>query len=168
MSPIAGPQILVGSSLGGWIMLLVAMAIPERIKGLVGVATAVDFLCRRFDSLPEDVKKEVQATGKLIIPSSYGSEPYHISLDVIEEARNHTLKGRMIPIHCPVRLLHGMRDVEVPHTVSMDLVGQLQTEDVHLTLIKNGNHRLSDPANLKLLMKTLQDLIELDWQNGNS
>lgn len=157
-----GPQILVGSSLGGWVMLLVAMARPNQIKGLVGVASAVDFLSRRYDSLPKEIKAEVQSSGKWVIPSEYSpEEPYVLDLKVVHEAREHILPEKeMYPIHCPVRLIHGMKDKDVPHQVSLDLVKQLASTDVHVTLIKDGGHRLSDVNNLQFLTRTLGHLIE--------
>ena len=142
-------------------MLLVAMAMPERIRGLVGVATAADFLWCRYDNLPEEVKREVNSTGKFVVPSSYSSEPYQIHLSVIEESREHMLGDQKVPVTCPVRLIHGMKDRDVPYTVSLDLVEQLESEDVCVTLVKGGEHRLSDPGSLKLLIRNLEDLIEL-------
>ncbi|XP_078355055.1 palmitoyl-protein thioesterase ABHD10, mitochondrial-like [Oculina patagonica] len=157
-----GPQILVGSSLGGWIMLLAAMAKPDQIKGLVGIASAVEFLQRRYDSLPDTIKTEVESTGKWIIPSEYSSEePYVLDLRVIKEARQHILKeNELYPIHCPVRLIHGMKDSTVPYQVSLDLVNQLESDDVHVTLIKDGGHRLSDVSNLQFITRTLGNLID--------
>lgn len=156
-----GPQILVGSSLGGWIMLLVAMTKPDQIKGLVGIASAVDFLSRRFDNLPDAIKTEVESTGKWIIPTEHSEEPYVLDLKVIEEARQYILKeNELYPIHCPVRLIHGMKDNDVPYQVSLDLVNQIESNDVHVTLIKDGGHRLSDVGNLQFITRTLGNLID--------
>ena len=162
VSKFLGPQILVGSSLGGWVMLRVAIERPDRIKGLVGIASAVDFLSRRYDNLPSEIKAEVESTGKWIIPSEYSpKEPYVLDFKVIKEARKHMLKeNEVYPIHCPVRLIHGMKDKDVPYQVSLDIVEQLASNDVHVTLIKDGGHRLSDPGNLQFLMRTLGQLIE--------
>lgn len=161
VSPISGPQILVGSSLGGWIALLVAVAKPTRIKGLVGIASAVDFLWRCYNNLPDTIKAEVESTGKWIIPSDYSEEPYVLDLRVIKEAQQHILKeNELYPIHCPVRLIHGMKDSTVPYQVSLDLVNKLESKDVHVTLIKDGGHRLSDVDNLQFITKTLGNLID--------
>ncbi|XP_068753098.1 palmitoyl-protein thioesterase ABHD10, mitochondrial-like [Montipora capricornis] len=157
-----GPQILVGSSLGGWVMLLVAMARPGQIKGLLGVASAVDFLCRHYDRLPDSSKKDVESTGKWVIPSQYSpNEPYVLDLNVIQEARKYILpEGEVYPVHCPVRLIHGMQDKDVPYQVSLDLVKRLASSDVRVTLIKDGTHRLSDELNVQLLTGTLGCLIK--------
>ena len=157
---VAGPQILVGSSLGGWIMLLVAMARQEQISGLVGIASAVDFLSRRFHNLPDNIKAEVKSTGKWLIHSEHSKEPYVLDIKVIEEAEAHVLKQSKYPIHCPVRLIHGMQDRDVPHRVSLDLVDQLESTDVQLTLFKSGGHRLSDQTNLQLITRMLGNLID--------
>ena len=162
VSKFLGPQILVGSSLGGWVMLRVAIERPDQIKGLVGIASAVDFLSRRYDNLPSEIKAEVESTGKWIIPSEYSpKELYVLDFKVIKEARKHVLKeNEVYPIHCPVRLIHGMKDKDVPYQVSLDIVEQLASNDVHVTLIKDGGHRLSDPGNLQFLTRTLGQLIE--------
>ena len=107
-------------------MLLVAMTKPDQIKGLVGIASAVDFVSRRFDNLPDAIKTEVESTGKWIIPTEHSEEPYVLDLKIIEEARQHILKeNELYPIHCPVRLIHGMKDNDVPYQVSLDLVNQI-------------------------------------------
>ena len=156
-----GPQILVGSSLGGWISLLVAMSKPDQIRGLIGIASAVDFVSRRYDTLSHEEKREVEAAGKWILPSQHTEEPYVLDSIVIEEARQHILQEKeLYPICCPVRLLHGMKDGDVPYQVSLDLVNQLESDDVQLTLIKDGGHRLSDAHNLQLLTTTLGHLID--------
>lgn len=157
-----GPRILVGSSLGGWVMLLVAMERPDQIKGLIGVATAVEYLTRQYDQLPDSSKRQVESTGKWVIPSEYSpSEPYILDFHVIQEARKHILpESEMYPIHCPVRLLHGKEDRDVPYQVSIDLVGKIASEDVHLTLFHNGDHRLSDKNKIEFLTETLGNLID--------
>lgn len=99
--------------------------------------------------------------GKWILPSQHTEEPYVLDSIVIEEARQHILQEKeLYPICCPVRLLHGMKDGDVPYQVSLDLVNQLESDDVQLTLIKDGGHRLSDAHNLQLLTKTLGHLID--------
>lgn len=142
-------------------MLLVAMAKPDQIRGLVGIASAVGFLWRRYDSLPDTIITEVETKGKWIIPSEYNGEPYVLDLSVIKEARQHILKeNELYPIHCPVRLIHGIKDNTVPYQVSLDLVNQLESDDVHVTLIKDGGHRLSDAGNLQFITRTLGNLID--------
>jgi len=159
-----GPQILVGSSLGGWIMLLVAMVRSDQIKGLVGIACAVEPLSRCYDNLLDNIKAEVESTGKLVIPSQYGpGEPYVVDFKVIQEARQHVLhEDAVYSIHCPVHLIHGMKDKDVPYHVSLDLVNRLAGSDVHVTLIKDAGHddRLNDLSNLQVLTNVLGNLLE--------
>lgn len=142
-------------------MLLVAMTKPDQIKGLVGIASAVDFLSRHYDNLPDSMKTDIKSTGKWIIPTGHSEEPYILDLKVIEEARQHILQeNELYPIHCPVCLIHGMKDSDVPYQVSLDLVNKLESNDVHVTLIKDGGHRLSDVGNLQFITTTLGNLID--------
>ena len=137
------------------------MAKADQIKGLVGIASAVDFLWRRYNNLPDTIKTEIESTGKWIIPSEYSEEPYVLDLRVIKEAQQHILKeNEVYPIHCPVRLIHGMKDSTVPYQVSLDLVSKLESNDVHVTLIKDGGHRLSDVDDLQFITRTLGNLID--------
>lgn len=158
-----GPQILVGSSMGGWIMLLLALARPERIAGLVGVACAADFtesmLWQRLDAATQ---ARLQQDGVIYLPSCYeGEAPYPITLRLIEEARQHLLLERAaLPIHCPVRLLHGLRDPEVPWQNSVRVAEKLASEDVRVLLVKDGEHRMSRESDLNLLLELLAELIE--------
>ena len=139
-------------------MLLVARETPEQISGLVGVACAADFISRRFDSLPEDIKTQIHTTGSWTFPSNYSEESYILSWKVVEEGRQHELVDQ-IGIRCPVRLIHGMKDLDVPYSVSLDVCKQLESDDVTVTLIKEGDHRLSDSKNLNLVLKTVRGLI---------
>lgn len=142
-------------------MLLVAMTKPDQIKGLVGIASDVDFLSRRYDNLPDSIKTDIKSTGKWIIPTEHSKEPYVLDLKVIEEARQHILQeNELYPIHCPVCLIHGMKDSDVPYQVSLDLVNKLESNDVHAMLIKDGGHRLSDMGNLQFITTTLGNLID--------
>jgi abhydrolase domain-containing protein 10 len=140
-------------------MLLVAMEIPHRIQGLVGIATAVDFVSRRFDSLPEESKEEIKSTGKWLFPSQYSEKPYVLTWDMIKDARQHVLDDS-IPVHCPIRLIHGMKDEEVPYDVSLDVLKRVQSNDVNVTLVKDGSHRLSQPNNIHLITRTIEALIQ--------
>ena len=154
-----GSQILVGSSMGGWIMLLTALARPERVAGLIGIAAAPDFtedlMYARFD---EAARQALEREGVYYEPSDY-DEPYPITKRLIDEARSHLLLRGRIPITAPARLLHGMRDEAVPWEWSAKLAGQLESEDVEITLVKAGDHRLSEPADIARLERTLVELI---------
>ncbi len=156
-----GPQILVGSSMGGWLMLLVALMRPERVAGLVGIASAPDFTeALIWEQLPPDQRARLLEEGRLEQPSDYDDGPYVITRHLIEEGRNHLLLQAPIAITCPVRLLHGLEDADVPYECSLALVDALKSDDVEATLVKGGNHRLSEPVNLTLLDVTLDRLVE--------
>ncbi len=155
-----GPQILVGSSMGGWIMLLAALARPERIAGLVGIAAAPDFTQDlMWDKYPPVVQEILRKEGVYHEPSDYGEDPYPITLKLIEEGRDHLLLRNPIAIACPVRLIHGLEDPDVPWQVALDLSGRLASADVEITLVKGGGHRLSEPADLARLEQTVERLI---------
>jgi len=150
-----GPQIVVGSSMGGWIMLLVALARPERVAGLLGLAAAPDFtedlLWATFDPATRD---RLRREGVVHAPSDYG-EPYPITRTLIEEGRRHLLLRETIAIDCPVRLIQGMADADVPWRTALRLAERLRTPDVETTLVKASDHRLSEPADLDRLIRTL-------------
>jgi pimeloyl-ACP methyl ester carboxylesterase len=156
-----GPQVVVGSSMGGWIALLLLQALRKREKtkgsvaGLVLIAPAVDFtevlMWQRF---PAKVKKEINENGVWLRPSEYG-EPYPITRALIEEGRNHLLLGRMIETGCPVRILQGVQDPDVPWNHAVELTSRLAQDDVVLTLVKDGDHRLSRAEDLERLIKAV-------------
>jgi len=154
-----GPQVLVGSSMGAWIMLLMALARPLRAAGLVGIASAPDFteelLWNRFD---HNIRHCLQRDGVYHIGSELDHEPYPITLKLIEEGRRHLLLERPITIHCPVRLLHGMRDQDVPWTNATRIAEKLLTEDVRIMIIKDGDHRLSRDQDILRLCVTIEEL----------
>lgn len=153
-----GPQVLVGSSMGGWLMLLAALARPERIAGLVGIAAAPDFTEELiWDELGPEQRRRLLAEGRIEEPSDYGA-PYLITRHLIEEGRRHLLLRGPIALTCPVRLLHGTADRDVPHERSLRLMAALDSRDVEVTLVKGGDHRLSDPPALGLLDATLDRL----------
>jgi pimeloyl-ACP methyl ester carboxylesterase len=151
-----GPQILVGSSLGGWLMLLVALARPERVAALVGIAAAPDATeALMWAKFPSDIRERIMRDGSARLPSAYSAEGYIFTRKLIEDGRNHLLMGRAVPIACPVRLLHGMQDPDVPWPTSLALAEKLESADVQVTLVKDGDHRLSTARDLALLTRTI-------------
>ncbi len=156
-----GPLVLVGSSMGGWIMLLAALARPERIAGLVGLAPAPDFTeALIWNRLSDEERDRLLGAGRLETPSAYSDDPTVITRTLIEEGRQHLLLSAPIGIRCPVRLLHGMADPDVPHRLSLELAERLVSNDVRVALIKDGDHRLSREEDLALLGDTLEGLIQ--------
>ena len=156
-----GPLILVGSSMGAWIMLLVASRLSARVNGLVGIAAAPDFTEELiWQRLTAEVRAELARTGVIHVPSDYANEDSPISLALIEEGREHLLLGASIALECPVRLLHGLDDRDVPWEVSSRLVQALTSSDVTLELVKGGDHRLSQESDLDRLSRTLSALLD--------
>jgi pimeloyl-ACP methyl ester carboxylesterase len=155
-----GPVILVGSSMGGWIALLAALARPERVKGLIGIAAAPDFTTDIWNSLSAAQKVTIRRDGHIEQPSDYADEPYVITRALLEDGASHCLLNAPIPIRCPVRLLQGMEDTDVPWATGLRLVERLESPDVTLTLAKSGDHRLSEPGDLKRLTETVEALCE--------
>lgn len=157
----AGKQILVGSSMGAWLMLLNALAKPERIAGLIGLACAADFtdylIWQRLD---HHLRQRLQQERVLHLPSPYGA-PYVISLDLLEEAAQQRLLDReQLPIHVPVRLIHGMQDSDVPWQISLQIAEKISSSDVRLILLKDGEHTLSREQDLQVLTDTLGALLD--------
>ena len=154
-----GKLVLVGSSMGGWIMLLLALARPERMAGLLGVAAAPDFTeDLMWDALMPAERERLQRDGRLLVPSQYG-EPTPITLRLIEEGRDHLLLRGPLRIRCPLRLLHGQRDPDVPWETSLRLAERVESADVQLTLIKDAEHRMSRDADLAVLRRLHAELL---------
>lgn len=154
-----GPQILVGSSMGGWIMLLVALARPDRIAGLVGIAAAPDFTeDLMWAQMQELTRTRLMTEGVILQPSQYQDAPMEISRALIEDGRGHLLLRGPIDVRCPVRLLHGMSDPDVPWATSTRLAERLTGADVTVTLIKDGDHRLSREEDLRRLYAAIDEL----------
>ena len=155
-----GPQILVGSSLGGWLMLLAALARPARIHALVGIAAAPDatedLMWARF---PPELQQRIWRDGAARLPSAYNAEGYLFTRHLIEEGREHLVMRAPLAIACPVRLLHGMEDADVPWRTSLALAERLASRDVQVTLVKDGDHRLSRDADLGLLTRVIETLL---------
>jgi len=168
-----GPQILIGSSMGGWLALLMVRALRQRgaaassakanaapasIAGLVLIAPAIDFteelMWKRFTP---DIKQELADKGVWQRPSAYSPEPYLVTRRLIEEGRNHLLLGGMIETGCPVRILQGVEDPDVPWQHAVELTSRLACDDVVLTLVKDGDHRLSRPEDIERLLAAVAE-----------
>lgn len=157
-----GPQVIVGSSMGGWIMLLVARSRPEKVAALVGIATAADFTeSLRTRGLSKEQLRQLEETGYCDIPNCYDDgEPYRIGRQLLDEGRQHLLLDNDIPLDVPVRLIQGQLDDDVPWEHALRLMGRLRSADVELQLIKSGDHRLSDSEDLARLTRTLDVLLK--------
>jgi pimeloyl-ACP methyl ester carboxylesterase len=155
-----GKLVLVGSSIGGWLMLLAALARPERVKALIGIAAAPDATeDLMWQRMPFELREDVITKGAVRVPSKYSESGYLITRKLIEEARTHLVMRAPLAIDRPVRLLHGMMDPDVPFETSLTLADCLTGNDVHVTLVKDGDHRLSRTQDIELLLRTLTSLL---------
>lgn len=164
-----GPQVVIGSSMGGWLTLLLARELRRRDKdaaqpslaGAVLVAPAVDLteelMWKRF---PAGIKRQLETEGVWHRPSAYSAEPYPITAGLIEDGRRHLLLGGLIETGCPVRMLQGIADPDVPWTHAVELVSRLAQDDVVLSLIKDGDHRLSRPEDIDRLLGAVAEFCE--------
>jgi hypothetical protein len=140
-------------------MLLAALARPERIAALVGIAPAADFTqALMAPSLSDAAKAALANDGIWQRPSQYSPDPYPITARLIEEGRRHLLLDKAIPFRGPVRILHGVQDPDVPWRHSLKLIEALASTDVTLTLVKDGDHRLSEPVDIERLIATVETL----------
>lgn len=155
-----GPQVLVGSSMGGWIALLCAIARPERIAGLVLIAPAPDFTERlMWPALPEAARFAIQRDGVWRQPSAYSEEPTPLSRTLFEQSRPWLLlDAPTVPISAPVRILHGQEDPDVPWRLSLELAEKLEAADVAVSLIKDGDHRLSREGDIARMLHAVAEL----------
>ena len=166
-----GPQVLVGSSMGGWIMLLVALMRPERAAALVGVAAAPDFTENLiWSTLDDEARRQLTGTGDIVMPCDYGEEPYPITMGLIEEGRSHLLLRAPIALQCPIHLLQGMRDEDVPWRTALQIAERVESESVTIELVKDGDHRLSrdeDLARLCAAVDAVSDAASNPGEDGS-
>ncbi len=154
-----GPQILVGSSMGGWIASLVARARPERIAALIFIAPAPDFTEKlMWPSFTEAQREAILSEGRLEQPSDYSDEPEIITARLIEDGRAHLVMTGRLPIRRPVRILQGMKDDAVPYRHALEFAQLIDSDDIEITLTPDGDHRLSAPADLERLGASLDRL----------
>ncbi len=160
-----GPQILIGSSMGGWIVLLMCLAHLNkvgvkcsRIKAIILIAPAVDMtedlMWQRF---PHKLRQQILASGVFMRPSAYGDGPYPITVKLIEDGRKHLVftRRKTLKTHCPVRIIHGLKDKDVPWRHSVKLLTHLNQDDVQLNLVGDGDHRLSREEDIKRMIATV-------------
>jgi pimeloyl-ACP methyl ester carboxylesterase len=170
-----GPQVVVGSSMGGWLALLLAARLRElkgpapqnasqstsqntSLAGMVLIAPAVDFTEElMWKQFPEEIKREIEKKGAWLRPSLYSEELYPITRRLIEEGREHLLLGGLIETGCPVHILQGVQDPDVPWRHAAELVSRFARDDVALTLIKDGDHRLSRPEDIERLIAAVKE-----------
>lgn len=156
-----GPLVLVGSSMGGWIALLLATAMPERVAALVGIAAAPDFVdWGLWAGLSQDEQARLMQSGRLERPSAYGDSPYVYTRALVEDGRLNAVMDRPIAYRGPARLLQGQADPDVPWRLSLEVAERLDSSDVQVILVKDGDHRLSRPQDLALLTATIEALPE--------
>jgi pimeloyl-ACP methyl ester carboxylesterase len=153
----SGPLLVVGSSMGGWLMLLVALARPERVVGLIGIAAAPDFTEWGYTDAK---KRQLAEEGRVSIPSVYGGPPYVTTAGFWRSGTANQLLGGEIAIDCPVRLIHGQKDNDVPFDISIQLAAALRSPDVETLLVKDGDHRLSRPQDIANLIAITKSLLE--------
>jgi pimeloyl-ACP methyl ester carboxylesterase len=154
-----GPQVVVGSSMGGWIMLLLALARPERVRALLGIAAAPDFTeDLLWPQAGPEQRAALEREGRWIQPSAHGEDPYVVTQALLDDGRANLLLREPIPIRCPVHLLHGQQDEAVPWQTSLKLAEKLESEEVTVELIKAGDHRLSRARDIERLFQVVDAL----------
>ena len=161
-----GPQVLVGSSMGGWIALLVARALPERVAGLVGIAAAPDFTAAMEADLTEADRRSLADLGRIEQASDYAPEPYVFTRRLFEDGRRNLVLDAPLHLPFPVRLLQGTADTDVDVSVALRLLNHATGPDIRLTLVKDADHRFSSPACLALIGHGIGEVLEAVASSG--
>ncbi|MDX2027450.1 MAG: alpha/beta hydrolase [Alphaproteobacteria bacterium] len=158
-----GPQILIGSSMGGWLALMLAAKMPERVHALIGIAAAPDFTeDLMWLRLSPEQRARLERDGLIYDETAPPDHRAPLTLNLIREARNHLMLRAKIPLACPARLLQGLHDEEVPWQHTLRIAENLTTDDVRITLVKDGDHRLSRPQDLQLLWQWVGEFVKLN------
>ncbi len=156
----AAPVLVVGSSMGGWIALLLARARAGTVQGVLGIAAAPDFSEDLFAGLRPEQQEEMMNTGHVSVPNDYSDEPYYYSRDFYEEAKNHLLLNQRQSVDFPMRFIQGMQDKDVPWEMAANIQKNYVGADVDVIFVDDGDHRLSRPEDLELINRELMDLGE--------
>ena len=156
----SGPQILVGSSMGGWIALLLAKRLTKHVAGLVGIAAAPDFTEHSmWAEMDADQRTRLMSEGRVELPSDYSDDPYVITRRLIEDGRGNLVLRDPLDLPFPVRLVHGTEDADVPLNVATRLMTHSRGPDMRLTVLKNADHRFSSPEALALIVRSLEEVL---------
>ncbi|WP_413876157.1 alpha/beta hydrolase [Albidovulum sp.] len=160
LSLTEGPQVLVGSSMGGWISLLMARAHPGKVAGLVTVAAAPDFTEDMWEGFSAEERRALAAEGQVALPSDYSDAPHVITRRLIEEGRGRLVLRTPLPLPMPVRMLQGTADADVDLSVALRLLDHAEGPDLRLTLVKGADHRFSEPGCLRLIEAAVAEVVE--------
>lgn len=155
----SGPVVLVGSSMGGWISLLLLKARPGRIKGFVGIATAPDFTPRHWAALTPDQQHDVNTKGRVLIPSDYGPDPYVFTKALFDDGWANRVNHGPIHTDIPVRLIQGTADPDVPWMTALQIADNITGDDVEVILVPDGDHRLSRDVDLRRLVRIVDSVV---------
>ncbi len=157
-----GPQVLVGSSMGGWTSLLCAKARPSRVRGFVGIAAAPDFTTRMWrDELTEEQRQSILQEGLVKVPTDYGPEPYTLTKALFDDGYNNRVIHKPLHLDIPVRLIQGTADMDVPWRTALDIANTVVSDDIDVILVPEGDHRLSEPRDLARLTRVVNEVVAL-------